>query len=355
MRALSQRAEERYFMGRILKVAVLGTGYWAQFQIAAWQAIGCEVTAVWNRTRQRAEDTARRFLIPAVYDTVEELLKSADFDVVDIITDAEAHEDLVLAAARHKKPVICQKPMALTEEACQGMVDSCKDAGVWFAIHENFRYQPQFLALKEQMKTPGLGRVLHAHIQLKSPDRGIISVQPALAQMEHMALRDMGPHLFDVVRYLFGEITSVLAYPVTSYPDIKVDDSVLSLLKTAAGHPVLCTLAHDFNYKAFIAFEHGTLLLDEQNNITLTKEKEAAMPFPYQIPQRLPYVPQVDWDIHGGHVFMAIPACLMDLRDSLLSKKDAPTSGEDNLKTLQTVFAAMRSVETGLPVLTGAV
>ncbi len=341
-------------MRRKLSVAILGTGYWAQFQIAAWQAIGCEVTAVWNRTASRAQDTARRFGIPAVFNTPEALLAEGTFDVADIITDVDAHEALVLAAAARGKSVICQKPMALSEDACQRMVAACRDQGIWFAVHENFRYQPQFLELKRRLSAPGLGRVLHAHLQLKSPDRGIISVQPALATMEHMALRDMGPHLFDIVRYLFGEVTSVLAYPVTSYADIPVDDSVLALLRTQAGHPVLCTLAHDFRYKAFIAFENGSILLDDKNNITVETGEGLTHHHPYPDYQRLPYIPQEDWDIHGGHVFLAIPPCLEDLRETLLAGRPAPTSGEDNLKTMQVVFAAMRSVDTGLPQHPGA-
>ena len=47
-----------------LRIAVLGTGYWAQFQIAAWQSIGADVVAVWNRTHDKAAATAARFGIP---------------------------------------------------------------------------------------------------------------------------------------------------------------------------------------------------------------------------------------------------------------------------------------------------
>ena len=42
------------------RVAVFGAGYWAQFQIPAWQALGIEVTAIWNRSRGKAEAAARK-------------------------------------------------------------------------------------------------------------------------------------------------------------------------------------------------------------------------------------------------------------------------------------------------------
>ena len=99
-------------MSKPLRIAVFGTGYWAQFQIAAWQAIGAQVVAVWNRTREKAVATAQRFSIPTVFDTPEQTFAAGDFDIADIIADVGAHEPLVLMPAQYKKDVICQTPMA---------------------------------------------------------------------------------------------------------------------------------------------------------------------------------------------------------------------------------------------------
>ena len=52
--------------------------------------------AVWNRTRAKAEAFAKRFSIPRVFDTPEELHDWGDFDIADIIVDAPAHEALTL-------------------------------------------------------------------------------------------------------------------------------------------------------------------------------------------------------------------------------------------------------------------
>jgi predicted dehydrogenase len=134
-----------------LRVAVFGTGYWAQFQIAGWQAIGVDVVALWNRTPEKAAKTAGRFGIAAVHDTPEAVFEQADFDIADIIADVDAHEPLVMMAARYGKPVICQKPMAFTLDTCERMVEVCRKAGVWYAVHENFRYQPQFAPVREAL------------------------------------------------------------------------------------------------------------------------------------------------------------------------------------------------------------
>ncbi len=337
-------------MSKPLRIAVFGTGYWAQFQIAAWQAIGAQVVAVWNRTREKAVATAQRFSIPTVFDTPEQAFAAGDFDITDIIADVGAHEPLVLMAAQHKKDVICQKPMASDYPSCQRMVEACRKADVWYAVHENFRYQPQFAPVKQWLDSGALGAPLHAHVQLRSPDREIIFKQPALAQKDHMVLRDMGPHIFDVIRFLLGDIASIYTHSVQSYPDIPVHDTALSQLTMHSGIPVLCSLVHEFAYKVYVQCQHGSLLLDQDNVLFVRKEGEEEQRIDTRTWPTLPYIPAEDWALHGGHVFAAIPLCLADLAQAYRQGVPAPTSGEDNLKTMAAVFAAIRSQETGLPV-----
>lgn len=331
---------------KTLRVAIFGTGYWAQFQIAAWQAIGADITAVWNRTHVKAMQTAERFSIPAVYETPDALFENADFDIADIVTDVDVHEHLTVMAASYGKAVICQKPMAYDLSACERMVEACRQAGVWYAVHENFRYQPQFTFVKDTLDDGLLGKPLHAHVQLRSPDLAIISRQPALASMDHMALRDMGPHIFDVVRYLFGNVMSVYSKPVVSYEDIGVQDTAVSLLVMESGVPVLCTLSHKFHYKVFVQCQNGILTLDSDNVLHIEQNGQVRTIDTRTWPM-LSYIPADDWAIHGGHVFTAIPRCLTMLMDCFLQGKPAETSGEDNLETMRTVFSAIRSQDEG--------
>ena len=333
-----------------MRVAVFGTGYWAQFQIAVWQSLGVEVAAVWNRTYSRARETAERFGIPRVFENKEEVFERCDFDVCDIIADVGAHHALVALAASHGKPVICQKPMASTFEDCREMAHLCGERGIWGAIHENFRFQPQFTKMKELLTAGAIGKILRAELKLKSPDRAIIAKQPALAAMDHMALRDMGPHIFDVARYLFGEMREVYSRPVTEYADLCIVDSALSILTGTDGLTISCDLVHDFEYKALVVGERGRLILDRDNVIHLQEGGTQSLIDTRDWP-KLPYIPDDDWEIHGGHVFTAIPRCLRMLIDTYTRGVPAETSIEDNLRTMQLVFAAIRSQDENRPVL----
>lgn len=329
-------------MSQPLRVAVLGCGYWSGFQIPAWQSLGVQVVGCWNRTRTRADAAAAKWGIPRVFNTPEELFAWGQFDIADIIADVDAHESLTLMAAAHHKDVICQKPMSATLESCERMVRTCRQAGVWYAVHENFRWQPPLSAVSRVLDEGTLGRILRAHVALKSPDRDIMTKQPALTRMDHMALRDMGPHIFDVVRRWFGEARALYSLPVSSYADIPVQDTAMTLLDMAGGFPVQADLCHRWEYRMFAEGEDGTLLLD-RDNVLHIHDAAGRRSVDTKTWQYLPYIPQDDWAVHGGHVFASIPACLRELKESYMAGRPSATSGQDNLESVRLVFAAIRS------------
>ena len=96
-----------------LKFAILGCGFWSQFQLGGWKELhGAECVALYNRSKSKADDLARRFGIPHTYDDAEEMMEKEELDFVDIITDVDTHPKFVELAAKYRKHVICQKPMA---------------------------------------------------------------------------------------------------------------------------------------------------------------------------------------------------------------------------------------------------
>ena len=97
------------------RFAIFGAGFWAQYQLAAWQELkGAECVAIYNRTLAKADALAQRFGVSSVYDDPEELLAREKLDFIDVITDVDTHSQFVHLAAQYKLAVICQKPMAAT-------------------------------------------------------------------------------------------------------------------------------------------------------------------------------------------------------------------------------------------------
>ncbi len=125
-----------------LRFALIGTGFWSQFQLAAWQELrGARCVALCNRTKSKAESLAERFGVPAVYSDVEEMLSRESLDFVDIVTDVDSHPKFASLAMTRGLSAICQKPMASSLLLARQMVEEAARADVQLLVHENWRWQ----------------------------------------------------------------------------------------------------------------------------------------------------------------------------------------------------------------------
>ena len=86
------------------KIAVLGAGFWSQFQIPAWLELSdVECAALCDINGSKAKALADRFGVPKYFDDPEELIRSVRPDILDVITSPETHRDMVALAAKHQR------------------------------------------------------------------------------------------------------------------------------------------------------------------------------------------------------------------------------------------------------------
>lgn len=230
-----------------LRFAIFGTGFWARFQLAAWRELpGVQCVALYNRTRARAQMLAREFGVPAVYDDPEQLLAREQLDFVDVITDVDTHSRFVHLAAARRLPVICQKPMAPSLRVAEQMVHACRDAGIPFFVHENWRWQAPIRQLNRVLAEGRIGTPFRARIEMIS-GFPVFANQPFLKELKEFILTDLGSHLLDVARFLFGEAESLYCQTCRVHPDIKGEDVASVMMKMGGRTTVLCALAYAGN------------------------------------------------------------------------------------------------------------
>ena len=336
--------KEEYGMSN-LRYAVFGTGFWSQFQIAAWNEVGgVELAAVYNRTRPKAEAIAERFGVPHVYSDPEELFQTEKLDFVDIITEIDAHAPLVKMAAKYHIPVICQKPMAPSLEVAEEMVAVCQAAGVPFFIHENFRWQAPMRAFKEALNSGAIGRVFRARIDMIT-GFPVFKNQPALATLEHFIITDLGSHTLDLARFFFGEASSLYCQTSQVHREIKGEDVATIMLQTEERATVTIHMAYAENYlerecfpqtRVFVEGEFGSIELDCGNSLRVTThEGTHARTIP---------VPFYAWaDPNYDIVHASIVPCNANILQDLCGEGKAETTAADNLKTVRLVFASYAS------------
>jgi predicted dehydrogenase len=331
-----------------LRFALLGTGFWARFQLAAWREVeGARCVALYNRTRPKAEALAREFGVPAVYDDAAALLEKEKPDFVDVVTDPSTHARFVGLAAERRIPVICQKPLAPALAEAEAMAAACRRAGVPLLVHENWRWQAPLRALKRAIEGGAAGRPFRARIQFSS-SFPVFDNQPFLKDLERFVLADVGVHLLDVVRFLFGEAESLFAATRRVNPEIRGEDVATVLLRMRSGAAVGVELSYASRLERERFPETFVLVEAEQGSIELGPGCEIRTTTASGTTSGLFPPPRHAWaDPAYALVHASIVPCHRDLLGQLRGGPAAETTAEDNLRTLRLVEAAYDSARTG--------
>jgi D-apiose dehydrogenase len=331
-----------------VRVGVVGCGFWSHFQVPAWfELAGAQCVAVCDTDAERARKIGERFGIPLRFSDPEELMQKVRPDVVDIVSSPGTHRELVLLAARHHLPVICQKPMANHFQEAKEMVQTCRDVGVPFFVHENWRWQRPIRELKRVLLSEEIGTPFRARIDFNT-SFPVFDNEPFLKGFDELILLDLGTHLLDVARFLFGEAKSLYCETNRVHPEICGEDVATVLLRMRSGTIVTCNLSFATRTESerfpetFVLIEgnRGSVELGPDCWIRVTTEQGT---FAKRYPP-----PLYRWaDPSYGLVHSSIVACHRNLLDGLQGKAPAETPAEDNLLTLELVFGAYESARTG--------
>ncbi len=329
------------------RIAIFGCGFWARFQLAAWRELpGVEVVALYNRTRSRAEALGAAFGIAAIYDDPAALLDRETVDAVDIITDAASHGALVGLVAARGLPAICQKPLAPTLAEAEATLDACRAAGTRLLVHENWRWQAPLRELKRQLDAGAIGAPFRARLQFSS-SFPVFDNQPFLRELEQFIIVDMGSHVLDVARFLFGDAQRLYCQTARVNPTIRGEDVATIMLRQGAV-TTTCELSYASRLEherfpetyVLIEGERGSLELGPDYWVRLTT---AAGTMARRVPP-----PRYDWaDPAYDLVHASIVPCHADILRDLQGGPPAETRGEDNIKTVRLVFAAYESARSG--------
>ena len=330
-----------------LHLAILGCGFWARYQLPAWLELeGIEIVALYNHNIDKAQELACQYNIPHCYDDAEELFKTEHLDFVDIITDVDSHEYFTLMAAKYGIPVISQKPMSNSLLSAKKMLDTCNKLNVPFFVHEGFRWQAPIRRLKEVMDSGIIGQPFKARINFSSAFP-VYDNQPFLANLEKFIITDIGSHILDVCRFLFGEAESLYCLTQTINKKIKGEDVANIFMKMQSGLHCIA----EMSYTSILEKEAfpQTLILVEGNegSVQLTHDFLLKTTTREGTTSNIIKPTLYKWlDPAYSVVHSSIVDCNRNLLQAIQGKGKAETTGEDNFKTVKLVWAAYDSATT---------
>ena len=331
-----------------LQIALLGcahTGHAASYLSALQKIPGVHLAAIYDDDSRRGRSFANQFQAP-FYTDVFELLAKEDLQAVLVCAQTADHRDLIVAAAQHGLPVLCEKPLAATLADAHEIIAACRNAGVLLQTALVSRFYPMVQTARGLVQSGESGRVLG----ITGGNRGIPPLPPAYPDWitdpqlaGGGALIDHSVHVTDAMRFILGkEVESVFAHTGTLFqPDLKVEDSALLSLAFTEG--IIASVDsswslptnNPYHYDFYLRFltENGTIDLDDTRQaltiISNVPQERAVAAEPFGL----------DIDLAMLAHFIACVQAGKNLFPA--------ASGEDGLRALEIALAGYQSIKEG--------
>lgn len=201
-----------------LKAALIGAGMISLYHLRAWQNAGIQVVAICDLDRTKAESRAQEFGIARVYDDPAQMFADGGFELVDIAASVDAHAPMTRLAADHGVHVMLQKPMTETVEEAEALIDEVGDR-IRFMIHENYRFRPHYMTVRNWIDQGRIGDVRHIGIVCRGqglcPREGqdpfLVERQPYLKGFKRNLVFETMIHHLDILRAIAGPLSVVAA------------------------------------------------------------------------------------------------------------------------------------------------
>ncbi len=329
-----------------LKVACVGAGYFSQFHYSSWARMDrVQAVGSCNRDLDRAKATG----LPA-YSDLPQMLKETQPDLLDIILPPVAHAQTIRTAlAAGIKWIICQKPFCNDLTEARTITAEAEAAGATIIVHENFRFQPWYRAIKTAIARGDVGHIQQVTFRLRPGDgqgpQAYLDRQPYFQQMERFLVHETAVHWVDTFRYLLGDPVSVYADLLQRNPAIAGEDAGYILFEHANGVRALFDgnrhLDHNADNlrrtmgEALVEGTDGAIMLNGDGSVSLRK-------FGTQTSQTL--LPADIWDGFGGDCVHALQSHVVS---GILDGTVLENCARDYLAVIAIEEAIYTSAKTG--------
>lgn len=224
----------------MLKFALVGCGRIAKRHselLGLKQIEGAELAAVCDIDLPKAQKIGEQFSVPCFAD-MHEMMQSVDVDVVVVLTESGNHAKHVVQLAKYRKHIVVEKPMALTLDDADAMIQACDAAGVKLFVVKQNRFNVPVVKLREALEQGRFGKIALGTVRVRwcrpqsyydqAPWRGTWA-------MDGGVLANQASHHIDMLEWMLGDVDSVFAKSATALANIEAEDTAVVVLKFRSG------------------------------------------------------------------------------------------------------------------------
>ena len=300
-----------------------------------------DVVAIASRNSETAARVADELAIPRAHGSYEALLADPEVDAIYIPLPNHLHLEWTIAAAEAGKHVLCEKPLALTADDAQRMLDACEASGVRLMEAFMYRLHPTWVAVRELVAAGRIGRLQAIQSWFSYFNDDASNIRNVL-DYGGGALMDIGCYSVNLSRMLFGGEPTRVQAALRRDEATGVDVLTSALLEFEGGHATFtCAIRTESDQRVEI---YGT-------------DGRISIGIPFNIPPDRPTVVTV---VHGGEPPVAPAAEIMTFEtadpygaeaqrfaEAILDGRPTPTPPSDavaNMRVIEQIFRAAEGV-----------
>ena len=328
-----------------LNIGIIGAGRIGKvhMQSITYNVPTAKVLGITDVFKDGLQELADKYGIEKVYADYKEMLADKDIDAVLVCSSTDTHADISIEAAKAGKHVFCEKPVDLTPEKVQAVIDAVAEAGVKLQVGFNRRFDHNFAHVRSLINEGKVGNLELIKITSRDPEP-----PPAeYAAVSGGMFLDMTIHDFDMARFLAGsDVTEVYASATclvdpaigeagdvdTAIINLKFENGALGVIDNSR------RAAYGYDQRIEVFGSKGAAMAanDTPTNVTIMNSDGVTTDKPlYFFLERY---------------MQSFRDEMVQFVDAVLNDKETPTTGVDGLNSILVALAAKKSVKEGRPV-----
>lgn len=332
-----------------LKFAIICCGRIAyrHAEILATQIDFAKLVAVCDIDSEKADTFSRKHGVPA-YTDYHDMLKKEDIDVVNILTESGNHAKHAIDVAQYKKHMVIEKPLALSLDDVDKIIDVCEENKVRLFVVKQNRYNLPVIKLREAIKSGRFGKLVLGTVRVRwCRDQSYYDSAGwrGTWAMDGGVFTNQASHHIDLLIWMMGNVESISANSATRLVNIETEDTGVAILKFESGalgiiEATTATRPKDLEGSISILGENGSV---EISGFAMNEMK--VWSFKDELPEDkdvLSTYKQNPPNVYGfGHL-----EYLKAVVSSLKQNKPAHVDGSEGKKSITLINAIYESIES---------
>jgi UDP-N-acetyl-2-amino-2-deoxyglucuronate dehydrogenase len=310
---------------------------------------GARLCAVCDVSRERSAAFGKSYGVPD-YGSVRDMVSGTpEIEVVNVLTPSGSHAQNAVEVARLGKHVVVEKPMALTIDDADWMIEECAAAGARLFVVKQNRYNKAVQALRRALEAGRLGKLTMGTVRVRwCRKQSYYDQDEWRGTWAHDGgvFCNQASHHIDLLEWMMGEPDSVFARATTALVDIETEDTGAAIFRFRNGalgivEATTATRPTDLEGSLSLLGEKGSVVIggfavnriDTWSFDDMSEEDERIVAEANQDPP----------DVYGfGHV-----PFMKNVVDCIRKEKPALVDGLEGRRSLELITAIYESIETG--------